>query len=163
MAVQRIHQTAKNGTCSFKKFPREVRGKAFLNWASIDLSSKLSVNIGGMLTIIKVFIIIFLLCQWEQETPCQFSKQISKLSKVSCPNWKGKKGRFWKGARSGTTLWDYPQEHLAVMKYEKVSLFVKFEIILLLLCFLWDLLTNKHYRTWTSMINLWIDSRTCQK
>ena len=33
-----------------------------------------------MLTIIKVFIILFLLCLWEQGTPEQFSKQISKLS-----------------------------------------------------------------------------------
>ena len=33
-----------------------------------------------MLTIIKVFIILLLLCQWEQGTPWQFSKQISKLS-----------------------------------------------------------------------------------
>ena len=33
-----------------------------------------------MLTIIKVFIMLFLLCLWEQGTPCQFSKQISKLS-----------------------------------------------------------------------------------
>ena len=33
-----------------------------------------------MLTIIKVFVILFLLCLWEQGTPWQFSKQISKLS-----------------------------------------------------------------------------------
>ena len=33
-----------------------------------------------MLTIIKVFMILFLLCLWEQGTPWQFSKQISKLS-----------------------------------------------------------------------------------
>ena len=33
-----------------------------------------------MLTIIKVFIILFLLCLWEQGTPRQFLKQISKLS-----------------------------------------------------------------------------------
>ena len=34
---------------------------------------------GVMLTITKVFIILFLLCHWEQRTPWQFSKQISKL------------------------------------------------------------------------------------
>ena len=34
---------------------------------------------GVMLTITKVFIILFLLCQCEQRTPWQFSKQISKL------------------------------------------------------------------------------------
>ena len=33
-----------------------------------------------MLAIMKVFIILFLLCLWEQRTPWQFSKQISKLS-----------------------------------------------------------------------------------
>ena len=33
-----------------------------------------------MLNIITVFIILFLLCLWQQGTPWQFSKQISKLS-----------------------------------------------------------------------------------
>ena len=33
-----------------------------------------------MLTIIKVFVILFLLCLWEKETPGQFSKEVSKLS-----------------------------------------------------------------------------------
>ena len=33
-----------------------------------------------MLTIIKVFIILFLLCLWKQGTPWQFSKQIGNLS-----------------------------------------------------------------------------------
>ena len=33
-----------------------------------------------MLTVIKVFIILFLLCQWEQGAPWQDSKQICKLS-----------------------------------------------------------------------------------
>ena len=32
-----------------------------------------------MLTITKVFLILFLLYLWEQGAPCQFSKQISKL------------------------------------------------------------------------------------
>ena len=53
-------------------------GGAFLKWTSIDLSSKLPVSI--ILIIIKVSIILFLLCLWEQETPWQLSKQISKLS-----------------------------------------------------------------------------------
>ena len=35
---------------------------------------------GVMLTFINVLIILFLLCLWEQGTPSQFSKQISKLS-----------------------------------------------------------------------------------
>ena len=33
-----------------------------------------------MLTIIKVFIILFLLCLWEKGTPWQFSKQVSNFS-----------------------------------------------------------------------------------
>ena len=40
---------------------------------------------------------------------------------------------------------------------------MKFEIILPLLCFLLDPLTNRHCRAWSSMINFWRDSRTCQK
>ena len=147
-----------------------MRGKVFF-WSGQAQIYPLNylLHMGVMLTIIKVFIILFLFCQWEQETPRQFSKQICKLSFQlsyifsSCPNWMGKKGLFWKGARRGTTLWDYPQEHLIVIRYEKVSPFVKFEIILPILCFLLDPLTNKHCRTWSSMINLWIDSRTCQK
>ena len=31
----------------------------------------------------------------------------------------------------GTALWDYPQEYLVVIRAEKVSSFVKFDIILL--------------------------------
>ena len=64
------------------------------------------------------------------------------------------------GERRGTTLQDY---HLTDVRDEKVSHFVKFEIILPLLCFLLDPLTNKHCMTWCSMVNLWIDSGTCQK
>ena len=76
---------------------------------------------------------------------------------------KRRRRAFFEGARRGITLWDYPQEHLVVIRDEKVSPFVKFEIILPLLCFLLDPLTNKHCRIWSSMINLWIDSRTYQK
>ena len=52
--------------------PSEVRGKAFLN----------SLRMWVMLTITKLFIMLFLFChwQWEQGTPWQFSKQISKFS-----------------------------------------------------------------------------------
>ena len=71
---------------------------------------------------------------------------------------KGRGRPFLKGARRGATLWDYLQEHLVVIRDEKVSPFVKFEIILPLVCFLLDPLPNKHCRRWISMINLWIDS-----
>ena len=74
-----------------------------------------------------------------------------------------RKGKIFDGARREAALWDYSQEHLVVIKYEKVCPFVKFEIILPLICCLLDPLTNKHCSAWSSMINLWIDSRTCQK
>ena len=52
-----------------------------------------------------------------------------------------------KVARKWVTLSGYPQEHLAVIRDEKVSLPVKSEIILPLLCFLLDSFTNKRRRT----------------
>ena len=70
---------------------------------------------------------------------------------------------FLGGARSWAALWDYPQEHLVFIRGEKVCPLVKFEIIIPLLCGLLNAVTNKHCRAWSSMINLWIDSRTCQK
>ena len=70
--------------------------------------------------------------------------------------WKGRP--FLKECKKGDTLQDY---HLVDIRHEKVSPFMKFEIILPpLLCFLLDPLTKKHCRTWSSMINLWMDSRT---
>ena len=125
---------------------------------------------GVMLTITKVFIILFLLCLWEQGTPWEFLKQISKLpfqlnfpiySLLAQTEGEGK-AFFGRVQEGGTTLQD-PQEHLVHIRDEKVSSFVKFEIILPLLCFLLDHLTNKHCRTWSYMIALWIDSRTFQK
>ena len=56
-----------------------------------------------------------------------------------------------------------PSGALNCHKRWKVSTFMKFEIILPLLCFLLDSLTNKHCKGWSSMLNLEIDFRTCQK
>ena len=103
--------------------PGETQGKrkAFLEWTSIDLSSKLSVT-------------------------CEGNERL-----------------FLEGARRRATLWNYPQKHLVVIKDKKLYPFVKFKIIISLLCCLLDPLTNKHCKAWSSMINLWIDSKTCQK
>ena len=121
-----------------------------------------------MLTIIKEFIILFLLCLWEQGAPWQFSKEINKLSfQLSFQIYsvlaqtKGERKIFFGRVQEGGP-------HCKIITWfdiraEKVSPFMKFEIILPLLCFLLDLLTNKHCRAWSSMINLWIDFRTCQK
>ena len=65
--------------------------------------------------------------------------------------------------RRVTVLWDYPQEHLVVIKDEKACFLVIFETILPLLCCSLDTLIMKDSRAWNSMINLLIDSRICQK
>ena len=76
---------------------------------------------------------------------------------------KGKGRPFLEGPKKGATLRDYGQEHMVVIRQEKISPFVKFEVILHLLCSLLHLLTDKLCKAWSSMINLWIDSRTYQK
>ena len=87
-----------------------------------------------MLSIIKVFIILFLLCLWEKEYPGNFQNKSvnSPFNRVSryvlfLPKLEGKERSFLKGARRGATLQDY---HLVDIKDEKVSPFVKFEMIL---------------------------------
>ena len=132
--------------------PGQTEGKALLEWKSIDLCYI-------MLTIIKVFIILFLLVR--------IGNILSQIKSVnSAFNWvsryiiflvklKGRGRPFLKGARRGATLWDYPQEHLVVIRDEKVSPFCEIWnnptsplfFIIPLLCFFLDLLTNKHYRT----------------
>ena len=80
----------------------------------------------------------------------------------SCPNWWGKKRLFWKGARTGTTLW-LPSRALGWYKRWESLSFCEIWNNPTTPLFLWDHLTNKHCRTWSSMINFQIDSRTCQK
>ena len=147
----------------------ERRRKTFLEWKRIDLSYKLSLTCGGNVNYYKS-VHHPIPTRENREHPGNFQNK----SVSSAFNWvsryilflaklKGKGRPSLEGPKSGATLWDYPQEHLVVIRDEKVSPFVKFEIILPLLCFLLDPLTNKHCRTWSSMINLWINSRTCQK
>ena len=76
---------------------------------------------------------------------------------------KGKGRPFFEGPKKGAALWDYSQEHIVVIREEKISPFVKFEVILHLRYFLLHLLTGKRCKAWSSMINFWIDSRTYQK
>ena len=96
------------------------------------------------------------------------SKQISKLSfQLSSQMFsllsqtEGEINVFFRRVQGGRIV-RLSQEHLVVIRDEKSYSVVKFEIILPLPCFLLDLLTNKHCRRWSSMINLWIDSRTCK-
>ena len=89
--------------------------------------------------------------------------QKNKLKAEMFNKLKEKGSPFLEGPKKGATLLDYPQEHLVVIRKEKTSPLVKFEIILHLRCFLLHLLTNNLCRTSSSMINLWIDSRIYQK
>ena len=117
-----------------------------------------------MLTIIKVFITLFLFCLWEHTgTPWQFSKQISKLSfQLSFQIYsllaqtEGERKTFfgWRVQKGGPHCEIIPKSTWLSWEVKKVSPFVKFEIILPLLCFLSGPLTNKHCKTWSSMINL---------
>ena len=137
-----------------------------------------------MLTISKMFTILCLLCLCgNREYPDGFQNKSVRSSFKWMPKYilflfklkeerrsflllakLKRRGRpFSEVAKRGATLWDYPQEHLVVIKEEKFCPFVKFEIILPLLCCLIKPLTNKHCRARSSVISLWIDSRTCQK
>ena len=97
-------------------------GRPFLEGASVDLSSKLSlstlfVRIENNLTVFKANQYILLL----NKCPGIFS---------SWPDWRGEEGLFWEGARRGTESWDYFQEHLVVIRDEKKTLLLqKFETI----------------------------------
>ena len=133
---------------------------------SIDLSFKLFLTCGGncnhyesvhhLIPTLPVGI-------WNTQAIFKTNQKVSRRYALFWAKVKERGKYFFQGARRGTTLWDYPQEHLVVIRDEKVSPFAKFEIFLPLLCFLLDTLTNKHWRTSSSMINLWIDSRTCEK
>ena len=78
-----------------------------------------------------------------------------------------RKAFFERPRRGWDSGWGYivrltPRE-LGSHKRRKSPFFVKFETILLLLYCSLDPLTSKQFRAWNFMINLWIDSRTCQK
>ena len=115
---------------------------------------------GVMLTIIKVFIILFLLCLWEQGTPWQFSKQISKLSfQLSVQVYsllgqtEGERKAFLGGCKKGDHIVRLPPRALGCHKRWKSLSF----------CEIWNnptslLLTNnpltiKHCKAWSSLIN----------
>ena len=147
----------------------EGKRKTFFEWKSIDLSYELSLTCGVNVNYYKS-VHHLIPTRENRKHPSNFQNK----SVSSAFNWvsryilflaklKGRGRPFLEGPRRGATLWDYPQEHLVVIRDEKVSPFVKFEKILPLLCFLLDPLTNKQCKTWSSTINLWIDSRTYQK
>ena len=96
-----------------------------------------------------MFIILFLLVEIRNIQNKSVSSPFNWVSRyiLFLAILKGGGRPFLEGARSGTTLWDYSQEHLVIIRDEKVSRFVKLKIILSHLCFLFDSRTNKHCRT----------------
>ena len=147
----------------------EGKRKAFFEWKSIDLSYELSLTCGVNVNYYKNVHHPIPTRENREHLGNFQNKSVSfAFSWVSryillLVKLKEKVRPFLEGLKRVATLWDYPQEQLVVLREEKVSPFVKFEIILYLLCFLLDLVTNKLCRTWSFMINLWIDSRTYQK
>ena len=84
-----------------------------------------------------------------------------KLS--SFPSWRVKKGLFGRVQVKWGRIGRLSPRALGRYKRWKSLSFCEIWNTLPLLCFLLDSLTNKHCRTWSSMINLRIDPRTCQK
>ena len=127
-------------------------------------------HVGVMLTIIKVFIILFLLCLWEQGTPWQFSKQISKLSfQLSVQIYsllgqtEGERNAFFGGCKKGDSIVRLSPRATGCHRRWKSLSFCKIWNNPTPPLFLVDPITNKLCRTRSSMIYLCIDSRIYQK
>ena len=91
------------------------------------------------------------------------NKSVSSLLSVKCsgifssyPDWREEEGFFRRVQKGGHIVRLMPKALGCHDCHDH-------EMILPLLYFLLDPFTNKYCRTWSSMINLWIDSRTCQK
>ena len=78
----------KPASSSFKWVPKYIlflaklkgKGRPFLEWTSIYLSSKLSLTCGDILTISKIFVTLFLLCPANREHLRNFqNKSVSSL------------------------------------------------------------------------------------
>ena len=109
-----------------------------------------------MLIIIKVLIILFLLCLWEQGTAWQFSKQISKLLfqmnvqvYFFIGHTEGQTKAFFRRLKEGAPHREIASRSPSLLY---VSPFVKLEIIPPLRCCLLDPVTNKYSRAWSSEI-----------
>ena len=125
----------------------EGRRKTFLEWKSMDLSSKLPLKCWGNVNYHKSAhhpIPTLPGAIGNKHTGCFQSKSVSSPFNwvPRCITFLAKLERrrrpFLEGTRRWVTLWDYTQEHLFVIRDKKISSFVKFEIILPHLCFLLD-------------------------
>ena len=130
----------------------EGRKKAFFEWKSIDLSYELSLTCGGNVNYYKS-VHHPIPTRGNREHPGNFqNKSVSSpFSWVSryipfLAKWRGEEGFCWKVQGRGHTVRLSPRALGCHIRYEKVSPFVKFEIILLLLCFLLDSLQISTYK-----------------
>ena len=137
----------------------EWRRKAFLEWKGIDLSHELSLKYGDNVNYYKSvhhsYSISIHPGNFKNKSVSSAFSWVSRYILVLVK---------LKGARREATFKIIlHQEYLVVIRDEKVSPFCGIEIILPLLRFLLDPLTNKHCKTWSCIINFWIDSRTYKK
>ena len=147
----------------------EGKSKVFFEWKSKDLSHELSLT-----CVVNVNYYKSVHHPIRTRENRKHTGNFQNKSVNSAFNWVSRynlflaklkeRGRpFLEGPRSGAHCEITLQEDLIVVRDEKVSPFVKFEKILSLLWFVLNRYRNKHCSTWSSMINLWIDSRACQK
>ena len=147
----------------------EGRKKVFLEWTSIDLlSSTLSLTCGVNVNYYKsvhhsISTLPVGIGNTKQISELSFQLSVRVYSLLGHTEEETK--AFFGGCKKGSRIVRLTTGLLVVIRDEKVCPFVTFEIILPLLCCLLDPAgsANKHYRAWSSMINLWIDSRICQK
>ena len=125
-------------------------------------------HMGIKLTIIKVFTILrySYSASEDRENPGNFqTKSVNPpfncISRYifSLPKQQGKEKPFLKGWKERNHIVRLSPVVLGCHKIWKNLSFVKFEIILPILYFLLDPLTNKHCKKWSPITNLWRDSR----
>ena len=133
-----------------------------MKWKSTDLPSKLYLTKGGNVSYYyRVFIILIvgIGISW------QFSKQISKLSfQLSVQKYSLLGQREGERVQEGGNIVRLPPRVLGCYhkRWKSLSFCEIWNNPTLPLFFIRPL-TNRHCWTWSSMINLWIDSRTSQK
>ena len=143
--------------------PDQTEGirKAFLEWKSIELYFKLSLNVNCYKSVHHPFTI-----RGNREHPGNFENK-----SVSSPfNWvsryipflakpKGRERPFLEGARKVAHCEITPKSIWLSSETKKYLLLWNSPFVKILL----DPLTNKHCKTWSSVISLWICFRTCHK
>ena len=154
--------------------PGQTKGRstAFLEWTSIDFSCKLPLTCGSNVNYFKSVHSYpfrrYSACG-NKEHPGNFQNKLVTLLSIGCPGIYSSWPKCRVKGRGGHIM-RLSLRALGYQKRWKVFPFVKFEIILPLPpppppphCFFIRSPTNEHCRTLSSMMNLWIDSKTCQE